>query len=182
MSRGICAVTALWSLVLGLGCGSTQVETTHYVGVFDPYEQVAQELYRVKIRGNSPWYSSFKFGSGWVPASVADLLALDVSPGEDTTWSYTDPGTKTSPVSARRRFFEMGPLGVSTEPLDSRFVIAMGSDPDDFFRRISLLTRYGQAGDPALQTQRRKVLEAVAKQREALLGKREKLSDARKEG
>src|SRR5262245_17305602 len=103
-------------LSLWLGGCATRIRTTHYLGVFDPQEQVPAELYRIQIDGDASWASNVKYGSGWVPASQADLLTYDVRPNTQGKFEITGGTSAPVDVRARRRFFEIGPTGVSTEP------------------------------------------------------------------
>ena len=117
---------------------STSVETQHYIGVFDPQQQAIQELYRVRINGTAPVYSDVKYASGWVPAEYADLLTRRIRHDQSGSIEITGSGN-VSPVRATRQFFEVGPLGIASEPENDRFVIVMGSNPDYFFKKIALL-------------------------------------------
>jgi hypothetical protein len=144
---GICVLAST-------ACTATHVETVHYIGVFDPAQQVAQELYKVTITGDSGALSDVKYGSGWVPAAQADLLRSRLH--FDDSGAVQQSGTKTDEldVRANRLFFEIGPLGVSKEPENGRFVIVMSSNPDFFFQKMGLLTRYGAesgSADEAVQ-------------------------------
>jgi len=125
-------------------CSSTRIQTTHYLGVFDPQQQVPEELYKVTIDGNASAVSDVKYASGWVPAAEADLLVTQVKRDDQDNITITGDASVSVSVGTRRRFFEIGPSGVSTQPEDGRFVIVMGSNPDYFFRKMGLLTRFGK--------------------------------------
>jgi len=134
-------------LVLALGllsCTATKVRTTHYLASFDPEDQVPPELYKIQIRGDASAFSNVKYGSGWVPASQADLLEVDVRQNDQGRVEITGNSAKGVSVTARRRFFEIGPAGVSTQPQDGRFVVVMSANPDYFFQKLGMLTRFGK--------------------------------------
>lgn len=161
-------------LLAAQGCTCTEMQTTHYVGVFDPQQQVTQELYRITINGHSKPMSSVKYASGWVPARTADLLTRAIRYREhDIELSGADPADVAA-IEAERRFFEIGPLGVSFEPQDARFVVVMNSDPDYFFQKMSIAldALSGTASDPT-RRQREQVRKTIVDERtkatEALL-------------
>jgi hypothetical protein len=145
-----------------IGCASHRVQTTHYLSVFDPQEQVVQELYRVQITGEADAsVTNTTFATGWVDAASADLATAKVEPG-DGGIIHTSGGTSAtaaalSPVAAERRFFEVGPLGVATEPQNYRFVVVMGANPEKFFNTIEGITalrRSGQAPQVPISTEK----------------------------
>lgn len=145
--------------LLLVACVPTRVHTEHFLGVFDPSEQVPPELYRIKITGKAQWMSKVKYGSGWVPARQADLLVQDIRPDEQGKFTISGQNSDAVSMAVRRRFFEIGPFAVATEPEDGRFVVVMSSDPDYFFKKIGLLTRFGKDDS------------AEASSRAALIGK-----------
>ena len=168
------------ALVLLPGCWASGsfVQTTHYIGVFDPHEQVPQELYRVTITGESDLLSSVKYGSGWVAASAADLLAMDTDGGVNAAATKDSLPAQSAPpphLEARRRFFEIGPLGVSTEPQDGRFVVIMSSDPNQFFRRLELMTRFGKTDSSETQRSRDAILSTIVADRRSALDQMKQL-------
>lgn len=145
---------SLGLLVVSCGCHATEIKTTHYLGVFDPAEQVPQELYKITIQGRASSVSNVKYATGWVPAAQADLLQSDLRHDDSGAVKLAGGDSGTVSVGPRRRFFEIGPTGVSTEPDDGRFVIVMGSDPDYFFRKMGLLTRFGKDDSAAASSVR----------------------------
>jgi len=156
----------LWILST-LGCTCTEVQTRHYVGVFDPQEQVTQELYRITIRGHSKPLSNVQYASGWVPAEAADLLTRSIRlQDHDVQLSGTEAASIAA-IMAERRFFEIGPLGVSFEPQDARFVIVMSSDPDYFFQKMSVLleSQTGGSSDTAVARQKEALRRALSTER-----------------
>jgi hypothetical protein len=141
---------------LAAACRSTEVTTTQYLAVFDPQQQVTQELYRVRIHGEAAWYSDTDFATGWVPSGVADLVENSFSPvrnengGTGVSYSKSPDGKPPEPITrASRQFYEVGPAGVSTSPQDHRFVVVMGANPDQFFKKMGLLTTMGKDPDGA---------------------------------
>lgn len=165
--RWTAAVLAAASGLLSTACTCTDVTTTHYVGVFDPQEQVTQELYRITIHGHAKPMSNVKYASGWVPAAAADLLTKSIRfDGNDVALEGTDSATVAA-LRPERRFFELGPLGVALEPYDARFVVVMNSDPDYFFQQISLLTNAEKnpRSGAALEAKRRKLQKDIADER-----------------
>jgi len=150
-------------IALVAGC-STNVKTTHYLGVFDPQEQVPAELYRITIEGNAGVFSKVNYATGWVPANAADLLSVDVRPSQDGKIEITGDQSKTVTVGARRQFFEIGPTGVATQPEDGRFVVVMSSNPDYFFKKVGMLSRFG-TDDSANEASRRALMSTIQAKR-----------------
>lgn len=153
-----------WVVLLLVACVPTRIHTIHYLGVFDPQDQVPPELYRIDISGRAGAFSNVKYGSGWVPARQADLLVQDIRPDDQGRISVTGDETRTVSVTPRRRFFEIGPFAVATEPDDGRFVVVMSADPDYFFKKIGMLTRFGK-DDSALATARTALINKVQEKR-----------------
>ncbi len=153
-----------------VGCRATKISTTHFLGVFDPQQQVTQELYKVKITGKASWYSDAKFATGWVPAGVADRLGETVDRKSTAGGSVygdhskTDPKNLVAVVKPKRQFYEVGPLGVSVAPENQRFVAMMGSNPNYFFQKLSMLTTLGE--DPGRNSNKGKSAVALLAARE----------------
>ena len=144
MQRSIRGLALALTACGAASCSDTRIHTTHYLGVFDPQQQVPEELYKVTIDGNASAVSDVKYASGWVPAAQADLLVTQLQRDDQDNITITGDASKTVSVALRRRFFEIGPSGVSTQPEDGRFVIVMGANPDYFFKKMGLLTRFGK--------------------------------------
>ena len=132
------------------GC-NTQVYTQHYIGVYDVEEQTTQELYRITIKGTATALSKTDYASGWVPSEAADLLGnqigFDKDNGEIKMSQNKDLLPEGRILPPTRRYYEMGPMGVTQNPQDGRFVIVMSSNPDHFFKKMAALTKYGQEED-----------------------------------
>lgn len=154
-------------------CSATEVETTHYLGVFDPQQQVTQELYKLEIKGCANFASNADFASGWIPAGVADLVSEGIeskrTEGGAVVGHRTAEGdVPEAVVKPSRQFFEIGPLAVSKAPQDHRFVVVMGSDPDFFFQKMGLLTTLGEDPDAASLGSRGGLSLAVGSERVAV--------------
>lgn len=153
MKRRLCTLALSGFFAAGMlsACNNTQVYTQHYIGVYDVEEQATQELYRITIKGTAEALSKTEYASGWIPAEAADLLGnqigFDKDNGEIKLRQNKDllPDGRILPPT--RRYYEMGPMGVTQNPQDGRFVIVMSANPDNFFKKMAALTKYGQEQD-----------------------------------
>jgi hypothetical protein len=127
--------------VLGLGMTpSANLEQVYYLGVFDPQEQHAPTLYRVRVRGQASALNASRFASGWVHADLIDSLSTAAK------FSSRDPdaalqvmpatGEDYKSFATGRRLVMFGPEGFREAPANHRLVIALGSSPDKFFSAV----------------------------------------------
>ncbi len=125
-----------------------EIDQTHYVGIFDPADQIPPMVYRIRVRGQSSMLSFAKVQAGWVPAPVADSLSTNFSlfarategqaapsPGLTTT-EAKDIGRSDISKSIRRRLLMFGPEGFREAPSEHRFVVVAGGSPDEFFKAV----------------------------------------------
>ena len=115
-----------------------EVEQIHYIGVFDPHEQVPPSVYRVRVRGQASFMSRTNFASGWVHASLVDSLGTNMSFNNETgSWNVSKVEEReTTKLKTGRRQMLFGPLGFREQPADHRLCIVMGANPDEWFRAM----------------------------------------------
>lgn len=139
MRRGSLALwilSILGPLLLG-ACASQDFQQTYYLGVYDPNEDVTQQLYRVKVSGDTPWYSTVKYASGWAPAETIDALTGAVEQRRDgIRIGAQGPEVRLPPG---RSLVLYGPEGFRIVPQDHRLVLVMSSDPSEFFKQVQLI-------------------------------------------
>lgn len=133
---------------------STEVEQIYYLGVFDPREQVAPMIYRVRVHGQASVISLAKFASGWVPAQVADSLSSQIQYNDNGTLSVLkqDEQLKGAALQAGRRLVLFGPEGFREAPRDQRLVIIMGTNPSKYFDTVSKVLGNTAPASPAQTT------------------------------
>ncbi len=156
-TRMVGLVSALGSLAL-LGCGSPaeyaalgvgvatvvgaqspshEIEQVYYLGVFDPREQVPPSIYRITVHGQASFLSLMRFGSGWVPAELADSLNSDLSSRDDGTLPGRHiSGSDSDPLQTGRRLILFGSEGFREAPRNHRLVIVMGASPENYFSAV----------------------------------------------
>ncbi len=123
-------------LVLG-ACASQDFRQVYYLGVYDPNEEVTQQLYRVSIQGDTAWYSTVKYASGWAPADAVDSLMGTVTQEKAGLRIRTEGGDVRLPPG--RSLVLYGPEGFRIVPQDHRLVLVMSSDPSEFFKQVQLI-------------------------------------------
>lgn len=133
---------AFWILlILGpfvlAACASQDFQQTYYLGVYDPNEEVTQQLYRVTIVGDAKWYSNVKYASGWAPAEAVDALTGTVTPEKARIKISGEGGDVRLPPG--RSLVLYGPEGFRVVPQDHRLVLVMSSDPSEFFKQVQLI-------------------------------------------
>jgi hypothetical protein len=141
------------------GTPAQDMEQTHYLGVFDPQDQLPPAIYRVRLRGQASLISSAKIQSGWVPAGIADSLSTNLSAfGESST-----AGALPDQLKVGRRLVAFGPDGFREAPANHRFVVVAGSTPEAFFQAASqVLGDVANARDgAATRVLRTEILEAL---------------------
>ncbi len=156
LALGACNQTD--KITAGVGVGTLvlaqaptqELDQTHYVGIFDPADQIPPMVYRIRVRGQASFISATSIQAGWVPAAVADSLSTNFSlfargtettPAPQLTVTASD---KIEPVTLarhdtqrlNRRLVMFGPEGFREAPSDHRFVVVAGSSPDGFFKAV----------------------------------------------
>jgi hypothetical protein len=127
------------TVLIGGTTASNRLEQTYYLGTFDPDNRVPPTFFRVRVRGQASLLSKMKFGSGWVPAFLADSLNGQL-PTDAQNLSEEDfkAGVTQRPFGARLQ--QYGPEGFRIVPDNARLAIVMGSDPEAFFRLVDSFT------------------------------------------
>jgi hypothetical protein len=115
-----------------------ELEQVYYLGIFDPREQLPNQVYRVTVHGQASAISGMKFGSGWLPASLVDSLATQAKfeAGSDVASVATTQPDQFAHLETGRRLMLFGPEGFREAPKDYRLVIVMGASPEAFFNAI----------------------------------------------
>ncbi|CAH1206959.1 conserved exported hypothetical protein [Candidatus Nitrotoga sp. BS] len=116
---------------------TTALEQIYYLGVFDPQEQLPPTIYRVRVKGQSSFFNTTRYASGWVPASVIDSLGSTArfdKNGDGVKVTKAEEGMQTKLTG--RRLVLFGPEGFREAPKDHRLVITMGSSPEKFFQAV----------------------------------------------
>ena len=128
----------LGTTVAGGRSPSTEIEQVYYLGVFDPQEQLPQEVYRIRVHGQASAISFTRFASGWVRADLIDSLGTGIAFGKNgSNISITKAGQDgMASLKTGRRLMLFGPEGFREAPKDHRLVIVMGSNPEDFFNAV----------------------------------------------
>lgn len=154
---------------------TTALEQIYYLGVFDPQEQLPPTIYRVRVKGQSSFFNSTRYASGWVPAAVIDSLGstarFDNVNSHGVTVSKAEEGMQTKLTG--RRLVLFGPEGFREAPKDHRLVIAMGNSPEKFFQAVDealgIVAAVTQGGSgPALEQDLFKELLRVKTEHERL--------------
>lgn len=133
---------ALWllsivgPLILG-ACVSQDFRQVYYLGVYDPNEDVTQQLYRVSIQGDTAWYSTVKYASGWAPAEAVDALTGTLT--QDQAGVRLGGEGRDVRLPPGRSLMLYGPEGFRIVPQDHRLVLVMSSDPSEFFKQVQLI-------------------------------------------
>ncbi len=133
---------ALWllsivgPLILG-ACVSQDFRQVYYLGVYDPNEDVTQQLYRVSIQGDTAWYSTVKYASGWAPAEAVDALTGTLT--QDQAGVRLSGEGRDVRLPPGRSLMLYGPEGFRIVPQDHRLVLVMSSDPSEFFKQVQLI-------------------------------------------
>lgn len=122
---------------------SHEVQQTYYLGIFDPQEQLEPTVYRVRLIGQASMLNRVNFASGWLPAQAVDNLGTKVEIDKKTGRVSVHPnahggtGGDEGGFETGRRLIIFGPEGFRESPGNHRLVIAMGSNPDEYFRMVS---------------------------------------------
>ena len=174
--------------VLGGRTSSNEIDQVFYLGIFDPQEQLPEAVYRITVRGQSSFISSMKFGSGWIPAIVADSLSSQISEPQNSDQVSITKGTESDLVSLKtgRRLMLFGPEGFREAPKDQRLAIVMGSSPEHFFQAIDqtlgqLAGQASQQGQSTLKSNLLKALSGLKTERDRLDGMKKDLTDEMRE-
>jgi hypothetical protein len=123
---------------LGARSVGSEIQQTYYLGVLDPESQVPTQVYRLRVHGQGSALGFTRFGSGWVPAAIADSLGTNISFDKDSSGPSIQSASKdsTAVLKPGRRLVLFGPEGFREAPADQRLVIVMGSDPSAYFQGI----------------------------------------------
>lgn len=118
-------------------CTKQTFHQVYYLGVYDPNEEVTQQLYRVTIRGDTAWYSTVKYASGWAPAEAVDALTGTLT--QDQAGVRIAGEGRDVRLPPGRSLVLYGPEGFRIVPQDHRLVLVMSSDPSEFFKQVQLI-------------------------------------------
>lgn len=139
-TAGVIGGSIFGGALVGAYSPGHELEQVYYLGVFDPQEQLPPEVYRLTVRGQSAAFSTMKFGSGWVPASLIDSLSghvrIDPNATDGSGISFSKDDATSVALQSRRRLIQFGPEGMREAPKDHRLVIVMGSSPKGFFDAV----------------------------------------------
>ncbi len=115
-----------------------EIEQTYYLGAFDPNEQIAPTVYRVRVHGQASSLSFTKFASGWIKSDLIDSLGTNIDfNGQNGGINVDSSGQAAlSSLSPEKRLILFGPEGFREAPKDHRLVIVMGSSPESFFKAV----------------------------------------------
>jgi len=119
---------------------TTALEQIYYLGVFDPQEQLPPTIYRVRVKGQSSFFNSTRYASGWVPAAVIDSLGSTAR--FDNVNSHGVTVTKAEGMETKltgRRLVLFGPEGFREAPKDHRLVLLWVPAPKNFFKPLMKL-------------------------------------------
>jgi len=125
---------------LGGQAPTHEMEQVYYLGIYDPEEQLPQQVYRVKVHGQSSLLSNIRFSSGWVPAKLVDTLDVSLEFDKEGNRLSLQPSTNHADIAALqsgRRHVLFGPEGHRVAPKDHRLVIVMASSADKYFNTIT---------------------------------------------
>lgn len=109
------------------------VTQTYYVGVADPLGQLPPSLYRITLRGESTWFNTTRYASGWVKSELVDSLQSRIHFDDDGE-VQVDAGSESVSLGSDRRLWLFGPEGFRKAPRDHRLVVVLGASPKAFFQ------------------------------------------------
>ncbi|MFG0248503.1 MAG: hypothetical protein ACF8OB_06420, partial [Phycisphaeraceae bacterium JB051] len=137
---------AVGTTVLGAQSPGNEIEQIYYFGVYDPLEQVPPAFYRIRVHGQASAISLMRFGSGWIPAQLADSISTQIAyDSEQANAGITHKqgkGSLTEGISPQRRLVLYGPEGFREAPAQHRLVIVMGSNPEAYFQAVGQMLGY----------------------------------------
>lgn len=134
-SLAVGAVTAV-----GGQAPTHEVEQIYYLGIYDPEEQLPQQIYRVKVHGQSSLLSNVRFSSGWVPAKLVDTLDVSLNFDQERNRLTLQPSSNHADIAALqsgKKHVLFGPEGHRVAPKDHRLVIVMASSAEKYFDTIT---------------------------------------------
>jgi hypothetical protein len=173
-TTALIAGTAAW----GAYAPSQEIQQIHYLGVFDPAEQVPPTVYRVRVRGQASFLCFTKFASGWVPAEVVDSLGKKIEfegNGYGVSMTAVENAVPEAKLTPGKGLFVAGPEGFRPVPKNSRLVIMMGADASGFFEGIQ--TALGNVTAASLEKRDEDLNRLIFEALVSVKAERERLTD-----